>query len=100
METSKKGRAVHVPPDEGESLWVVGDTYTFKGVTENTAGALLLFEASILPQCGPPPHIHHREDEAYCVLEGDIEVMEGDSTSVAGAGSHTCTQSSEQGTSG
>ena len=28
-------RGVHVPPGEGESLWVVGDTYTLKGTAEN-----------------------------------------------------------------
>lgn len=65
---------------------VVGDTYTFKGTTENTGGALL-FEACVPPQSGPLPHIHHREDEAFYVLEGDIEVLEGDRTFVAGAGS-------------
>ena len=86
METNGQ-RGVHVPPGEGESLWVVGDTYTFKGVTENTGGALLLFEASIPPQGGPPPHVHHQEDEAYYVLEGTIEVMEGDRIFLAGVGS-------------
>lgn len=86
METTDR-RGVHVPPGEGKSLWVVGDTYTFKGVSENTGGAFLLFEANIPPQAGPPPHIHHREDEAYYVLEGDIEVLDGDRTFVAGAGS-------------
>ncbi len=86
METSKQ-QAVHVPPGEGKSLWVVGDTYTFKGVTENTGGALLFFEASIPPQAGPPTHIHHREVEAYYVLEGDIEFLDGERAFVAGAGS-------------
>ena len=61
METSGQ-RGVHVPPGEGESLWVVDDTYTFKDVIENTGGALLLFEASSPPQGGPPPHVHHQED--------------------------------------
>lgn len=74
METSGQ-RGVHVPPGEGESLWVVDDTYTFKDVIENTGGALLLFEASSPPQGGPPPHVHHQEDEAYYVLEGAIEVL-------------------------
>ncbi len=79
--------AVHVPPGKGESLWAIGDTYTFKGTAENTGGSLLLFEASVPPQGGPPPHIHHREDEAYYVLEGKIEVLQADHTFVAEAGS-------------
>ncbi len=86
MQTGNK-RGVHVPPGEGRTLWVVGDTYTFKGTAENTGGALLLFEAEVPPQSGPPPHIHHREDEAFYVLEGEVEVREGDRTFVAGGGS-------------
>lgn len=86
METNIQ-RGVHVAPGEGESLWVVGDTYTLKGTAENTGGSLLLFEASIPPGSGPPPHIHHREDEAFYVLKGDIEVLNGDRTFMAGAGS-------------
>lgn len=86
METGER-RGVHVRAGEGRSLWVVGDTYTFKGTTENTGGALLLFEASVPPRSGPPPHIHHREDEAFYVLEGEVEVREGDRTFVAGGGS-------------
>lgn len=80
-------RGVHVPSGEGRSLWVVGDTYTLKGTAENTGGALMLLEASVPPQSGPGPHVHHREDEAFYVLEGDIEVLEGDRTFMAGAGS-------------
>lgn len=86
METNQQ-RVTHVPPGEGEAVWAVGDTYTFKGVSENTGGALALVEASIPPQSGPPPHLHHREDEAYYVLEGEIEVLDGDRTFVARSGS-------------
>ncbi len=86
METEKRS-VTHVPPGEGESVWAVGDTYTFKAVGENTGGNLLFFEASIPPQGGPPPHIHHREDEAYYVLEGALEILDGDRTFTASAGS-------------
>jgi mannose-6-phosphate isomerase-like protein (cupin superfamily) len=68
-------------------VWAVGDTYTFKGVSENTGDAFILLEVGIPPQSSPPPHLHHREDEAYYVLEGEMEVMDGDRTFVAGAGS-------------
>jgi quercetin dioxygenase-like cupin family protein len=80
-------RVTHVPPGEGESVWAVGDTYTFKAISENTGDAFMLIEASIPPQSGPPPHLHHREDEAYYVLEGEIEVMEDDRTFMARSGS-------------
>ena len=40
-----------------------------------------------LPGSGPPPHIHHRVDEVYCLLEGELEVLNGDRTFMANAGS-------------
>jgi mannose-6-phosphate isomerase-like protein (cupin superfamily) len=30
------------------------------------------------PQGGPPLHVHHREDEAFDVLEGEYEVRSGE----------------------
>ena len=80
-------RGVHVPPGEGRRLWTVGDTYTLKATAENTAGALFTMEAVVPPQGGPPPHVHRRMDEAFYVLEGELEVLDGGRTFVAGAGS-------------
>jgi mannose-6-phosphate isomerase-like protein (cupin superfamily) len=42
-------------------------------VGEDTDGQYTLVEVRVDPQIGPPPHIHHREDEAFyirkrCVL--------------------------------
>ena len=30
-------------------------------------------ESHDLPEGGPPPHIHHREDETFQILEGEYE---------------------------
>jgi hypothetical protein len=46
-----------------------------------------LVEVVGLPGSGPPPHIHHRVDEVYCLLEGELEVLNGDRTFMANAGS-------------
>ena len=81
-------RAVHVPPGGGPAVWVVGDTYTFKAQSEDTDGAFTLFEGVIPPGAGPLPHVHHREDEAFYVLEGEIESLAGDRTFTAIAGSY------------
>ena len=37
-------RAKHLPPGEGDSLWVAGDLLTFKVVGEDTDGAFTLLE--------------------------------------------------------
>ena len=68
----EKEPAVHVPPGEGESVWLLGDTYTLKISGEQTGGAFTLLEAVVPLGGGPPPHIHHLEDEVFVVLEGEL----------------------------
>ena len=66
---------VHVAADEGKTLWVVDELMTFKAVGENTGGAYTLTDSLVPPQGGPPPHIQHREDEAFWVLQGELEFL-------------------------
>ncbi len=54
---------------------------------ERTGGAYSLFEAVSPPGGGPPPHVQHREDECFYVLEGEFEFLVGNEVIVAGAGS-------------
>jgi quercetin dioxygenase-like cupin family protein len=72
---------------EGQSVWVVGDRYTIKTSGEETGGAFALVEALVLPGGGPPPHIHHREDEAFYILEGELAFHVEGRDIIAGAGS-------------
>jgi mannose-6-phosphate isomerase-like protein (cupin superfamily) len=74
-------------PGEGDSFWVLGDLYTFKVTGKQTNGAFTVMDQVIQPQSGPPPHIHHREDEAFYVLAGRFSFLCGDKQSVFEAGS-------------
>jgi quercetin dioxygenase-like cupin family protein len=76
----------HVQAGTGPAVWVAGDTYTFKATTESTGGAFALIEASIPPGGGPPPHVHTREDEAFYLLDGVLEITAGDSEFLARTG--------------
>jgi hypothetical protein len=60
-------------PTIDRSLWVLGELVTRKVSSEQTGRAYSLFEATVQPQGGPPPHIQHQEDEFFCVLEGQFE---------------------------
>jgi quercetin dioxygenase-like cupin family protein len=62
----------HVGPGEGsKSLWVFGELLTCKVTSRQTGGAYSLFEVVTQSGDGPPPHVQHREDEAFYVLEGE-----------------------------
>ena len=65
----------HIWPGDGRSLRVLGEVVTYKITSERTGGAYSLFEVVSQPQGGPPPHIQHREDEAFWVLEGEYEFL-------------------------
>jgi mannose-6-phosphate isomerase-like protein (cupin superfamily) len=75
-----------VAPGEGERIWIVGDTMTFKATGESTAGGLVLIENLTAPDGGPPPHIHTREDEFFSVLDGTFEIRIGDELHTVGPG--------------
>ena len=78
----------HIPPGEGRrSLWVLGEYLTYKIPSQHTGGAYSLFEVATHPRAGPPPHVQHREDEFFYVLEGEFEFLSGGETLGVGVGS-------------
>ncbi len=85
MENVQRG-ATQVDPGEGKTLCVLGDLYRFLVAREHTNGAFAVFETTATPGLPGPPHIHHREDEAMYVLEGELELSVEGSTSRAGSG--------------
>ncbi len=76
----------HVPPGDGRSLWVLGELVTHKTTGEQTGGAYSLFEVTTQPGGGVLPHVQHREDESFYVLEGGYEFLVEARTIRAGAG--------------
>lgn len=69
-----------IDPNEGKVLDILGDTVTIKISGEETGGAYAIMQDASPPKGGPPLHVHHREDEAFYVLEGEYEVRFGDRT--------------------
>jgi mannose-6-phosphate isomerase-like protein (cupin superfamily) len=69
-------KATVLAPGEGKKFFLVGDQLTSKVEGQQTNRA---FDAAINyvpPGSGPPPHIHHREDEMFYVLEGTGEFIQ------------------------
>lgn len=78
--------AVILESDEGETLNVLGNWCVVKVGAAQTGGLLMTMISHVDPQAGPPPHVHHREDETFYILEGDFEFRLGIDTIRAGAG--------------
>jgi len=70
-----------------DAFWWQGALYRIKARAEDTAGALGLVEATFYKGFGPPLHVHHREDEGFYVIDGQIRFRQGDDEFVAGPGS-------------
>lgn len=63
---------------QDRSVWYNGSLLTFLATGEDTQGQFALIEAVARRGNVPPAHIHHREDEIFYVLEGEIVVSVGD----------------------
>ena len=64
----------------GQSVWYSGHLMTFLATGEDTQGQFALIELVARRGNVPPPHIHHREDETFYVLEGELTVSVGGRT--------------------
>ena len=82
------GAVAHVRPGEGRSVRLLGERYAVKLAGAETGGAFALVETEVPPgAAGPPPHRHHRTDETFYVLSGELEYTADGATVRAGAGS-------------
>src|SRR5215210_3100663 len=77
--------AIHVPQGEGKSVWILDELLTFK--VHDQSQTVGIFEDEVLPQSGPPPHLHRSQDETHYVLEGHFEFVLGERKVNAGVGS-------------
>ena len=72
--------------DEGRKVNILGIPMTIRIHGRDTGGVLSVVESYDVPGGGPPPHIHHREDETFQILEGDYQWTVGGKTFVARQG--------------
>jgi mannose-6-phosphate isomerase-like protein (cupin superfamily) len=77
---------LYVPAGEGLTKWVSGDEYTMKATKTHTAGSLSFIEALVPPGSGPIAHAHAAEDEAFYILDGELEFLDGNRTFIGGPG--------------
>ena len=69
-----------------QSVWYSGWLLTFLATGDDTGGRFALMEQVARKGNVPPRHIHHREDETFYVVEGEMTFSVGDQTIKATAG--------------
>ena len=74
-------------PGEGEALWFMGCLATVKSTAESTGGRVAVIEHLAGQGAGSPLHVHHREDEWFYVIEGELTFWVGGEVIAAPAGS-------------
>ncbi len=76
-----RDKAIVFEPDEGKVLSARGSMMFFKATCASTNGAFSFMERTLQPGGRkPPPHIHTNCEEAFYVLDGEIEFSLGDET--------------------
>ena len=106
MSTSTTGLdPIALSAGEGEAIWSFGVLATIKASSETTAGRVAVIEHLGPQGAGSPLHVHHREDEWFYVIEGELTFWVGGKVIKAAAGAfvygtcdvpHTFTISSPQ----
>ena len=71
---------------EGEARWWFGSLAEIKVTGAETAGALSVVEVTEAPNAEAPLHVHHRDDEAFWILDGSVTIEVGDTVVEASAG--------------
>jgi quercetin dioxygenase-like cupin family protein len=76
--SSTKGRAavetIVKHRDEGQLTWFLNSLVATKADRADTGGAYCLMEHLLTPAANPPAHVHDEEEEAFFVLDGELDV--------------------------
>ena len=76
----------YVPAGKGPIYWGPGDRVSFLVTGAESHGGCFIVEGMAAPGGGPPPHIHHFEDESFYILEGTATFQAGGQTIYAKQG--------------
>jgi quercetin dioxygenase-like cupin family protein len=77
-----------VRKDDGEARWWFGALAVIKATAADTGGKMSIVEVTEHPGAEAPLHVHHRDDEGFWILEGDVDFEVGGETIKASAGDY------------
>ena len=88
MDTNAASRVFGLGRGEGEAWWWLGVSLaTIKTTGKETGGQYTLVEVVEPQGVDVPLHVHHNEDEAFYVFEGEMTFYVGEEKIKAGPGS-------------
>jgi quercetin dioxygenase-like cupin family protein len=74
--------------DDAPAYWFLNALHIFLTDNESTGGAYSLIHLTAPPGLATPYHVHHTEDEAFYLLDGELTVICGEAKTVLGAGGY------------
>lgn len=77
-QTNPKLSPKSVRSEQGEAWWWMGSLAVVKAGAQDTGGLMSIIEVTEAPGVEAPLHVHHREDESFWILEGDVTFRIGD----------------------
>lgn len=86
MQTATQDRILGLASGEGEARWWFDGLATLKVAGEQSGGLFSLIKMLYPAGRVVPRHIHHREDELFYLMEGELEMRVGERTIQAKAG--------------
>jgi len=78
---------IALQPGEGDARWFLGFLVTIKSSAQTTDGRVAVVEHLAPEGAGSPLHVHHREDEWFYVIDGELTFWVGGQVINAPAGS-------------
>jgi len=87
-EPATQLEALVVRNDEGEARWWFSSLAVIRATAADTGGLMTIVEVSEPPGHEAPLHVHHREDEAFYILEGSATIHVGDDSFEVGPGDY------------
>ena len=88
MQQTPALKPVAVRKNEGEARWWFGALAEIKATAADTGGQMTIVEVTEHPGAEAPLHVHHREDEGFWILEGEVTFEVGDTIIEASAGDY------------
>jgi quercetin dioxygenase-like cupin family protein len=91
--TQETGRMQTLEPlavreDEGEARWWFGALAEIKATAADTGGQMSIVVVTEHAGAEAPLHVHHRDDEGFWILEGEVTFEVGGETIEASAGDY------------